>query len=216
VKGILRGPRRLALAVIALVLAAASVVALAESYRGLYDWSRGHGLPGLWAAIWPLQVDTFLVVGELALFVAVVDRWPARARIPAWAVTLAGLAVSVAGNVGHVHGHELLIRATAAVPPLAAASALAVGLGVLKRVVEHHHKATTAPASKATRKAAGTGLDKATREARRAVAEGQPVPSARALAQWHHIGRAKAGEVRALVLAEADGHGGQPGPLTPR
>ena len=30
---------------------------------------------------------------------------------------------------------------TAAVPPLAAAAALAVGLGVLKRVVEHHHQA---------------------------------------------------------------------------
>jgi hypothetical protein len=50
VTGVLRGPRRAALAVIAVVLAAASVVALAESYRGLYDWARGHGLPGLWAA----------------------------------------------------------------------------------------------------------------------------------------------------------------------
>ncbi len=68
--GILRGPRRAALAVIAMVLAAASLVALAESYRGLYDWAAGHGLPGGWAAAWPLQVDTFLVVGELALFVA--------------------------------------------------------------------------------------------------------------------------------------------------
>jgi hypothetical protein len=142
VTGFLRGPRRAALAVIAVVLAAASAVALAESYRGLYDWARGHGLPGGWAAVWPLQVDTFLVVGELALFVALVDRWPVRARIPAWAVTLAGLGVSVAGNVGHVHGHDALIRATAAVPPLAAASALAVGLGVLKRVVERHHEAT--------------------------------------------------------------------------
>jgi hypothetical protein len=59
--GILRGPRRVALAVIAAVLTAASAVALAESYRGLYDWASGHGLPGIWAAIWPLMVDTFLV-----------------------------------------------------------------------------------------------------------------------------------------------------------
>ncbi len=49
------------------------------------------------------------------------------------------LAVSVAGNVGHVAGHSLASRATAAVPPIAAAAALAVGLGGLKRVVEHHH-----------------------------------------------------------------------------
>ena len=50
-------------------------------------------------------------------------------------MTLLGLAASVAGNVGHVAGHDLASRATAAVPPMAAAAALAVGLGVLKRVV---------------------------------------------------------------------------------
>ncbi len=52
--------------------------------------------------IWPLQVDVFIAVGELALFVALADAWQRRTRIGAWAVTLAGLAVSVAGNVGHV------------------------------------------------------------------------------------------------------------------
>jgi Protein of unknown function (DUF2637) len=224
--GVLRGPRRAALTVIATVLAAASVVALAESYRGLYDWARGHGLPGLWAAIWPLQVDTFLVVGELALFVALVDRWPTRARIPAWAVTLAGLGVSVAGNIGHVHGHDMLIRATAAVPPLAAASALAVGLGVLKRVVERHHqatreasgKATTRPPAKATEKAtrqpSSHGLDAAAKAAIEATRQGHPVPSARKLARTYHIGRDKASQVRAMAVAQADGHGGQPGQIT--
>jgi hypothetical protein len=40
------------------------------------------------------------------------------------------------------------------------------------------------------------------------------VPSARELARTYHIGRDKAGEVRAMVLAEADGHGGPPGQLT--
>ena len=60
-------------------------------------------------------------------------------------MTLAGLAVSVAGNVGHVTGHSAADRLTAAVPPLAAAAALAVGLGVLKRVVEHHHSQQPQP-----------------------------------------------------------------------
>ena len=215
--GILRGPRRMALAVIALVLAAASVTALAESYRGLYLWASAHGLSGLWAAAWPLMVDTFLVVGELALFVGLVDRWPARARVPAWAITVAGLGVSVAGNIGHVHSHDVLIRATAAVPPIAAAAALAVGLGVLKRVVEAHHettrKASAKPPGKSAAKTASRGLSAATKAARKAIEQGQPVPSARALAREHHIGRERAGEVRALVLAEADGHGGQPGQL---
>ena len=142
--GILRVPRRAALAAIAAIIAAASLTSFAESYRGLYDWAREHGLSGVWAAAWPLQLDTFIAVGELGLFVALADRWSARSRTGAWVVTVLGLAASVAGNVGHVHSHSLADRATAAVPPLAAAAALAVGLGVLKRVVGAHPD--TAPA----------------------------------------------------------------------
>jgi hypothetical protein len=129
--------RTLALVVIAVLVAAASLVSFAESYRALYDWATRHGLHGLWADVWPIQVDVFIAVGELALFIALADAWNRRSRIGAWLVTLTGLAVSVAGNVGHTGSHVLSVRATAAVPPLAAAAALAVGLGVLKRVVEH-------------------------------------------------------------------------------
>jgi Protein of unknown function (DUF2637) len=132
---LLRGPRRAALVAIAALVAAASLVSFGESYRGLYVWAHHHGLAGRWAAVWPLQVDVFIAVGELALFVGLADRWSMRSRIGAWLVTLAGLAVSVAGNVGHIGAHDLASRATAAVPPLAASAALAVGLGVLKRVV---------------------------------------------------------------------------------
>lgn len=135
--GILRAPRRAALITIAALVAAASLASFAESYRGLLDWAREHDLYGAWAWIWPLQVDVFIAVGELALFVALVDAWGKRSRIGAWIVTGVGLAVSVAANVGHVQGHSLSDRATAGVPPVAAAAALAVGLGVLKRVVEH-------------------------------------------------------------------------------
>jgi len=142
----LRAARRAALALIAVLVLAASLVSFAESYRGLYLWADRHGLHGLWAAIWPLQVDVFIAVGELALFVALADAWRARSRAAAWPVTLAGLAASVAGNVGHVSGHGLADRVTAAVPPLAAAAALAVGLGVLKRVVAGHQASAPAPA----------------------------------------------------------------------
>jgi Protein of unknown function (DUF2637) len=146
--GILRVPRRAALSAISVLVASASAVSFAESYRGLYVWSHEHGLHGLWAVAWPVQVDTFIAVGELALFVALADRWAVRSRLAAWAVTLLGLAVSVAGNVGHVAGHSLSNRATAAIPPLAAAAALAVGLGVLKRVVQAHHAVEPDTASK--------------------------------------------------------------------
>jgi hypothetical protein len=68
--GILRIPRRAALAAIAVLVAAASLVSFAESYRGLYDWAREHGLAGPWAVIWPLQW------GDVAARLA--SRFPAR------------------------------------------------------------------------------------------------------------------------------------------
>jgi hypothetical protein len=115
----LRVPRRIALIAIAVLVSAASAASFAESYRGLYLWAAHHGLRGVWAAGFPLQVDVFIAVGELALFVALADRWAARSRIAAWAVTAAGLVVSVAGNVGHVAAGDLASRATAARPAAA-------------------------------------------------------------------------------------------------
>lgn len=198
--GILRGPRRVALLVIAALVAGATVASFAESYRALLLWARGHGVPGFWAAAWPLQVDVFIAVGELALFVALLDRWPVRSRIAAWTVTAAGLAVSVAGNVGHVTGHAIAARLTAAVPPLAAASALAVGLGVLKRVVEHHHQAAGAipPSVPTDAQSAAVAALRAT------LAAGNPL-SGRQLEARFGLTRAEATKVRELVAAESNG-----------
>jgi hypothetical protein len=50
-----------------------------------------------WVAI--IAIDVFLAVGELVLYVAYLDGWPARQRTGPWATTLIGLAVSVAGNI---------------------------------------------------------------------------------------------------------------------
>lgn len=138
VPGSLRVPRAVALWAIACLVTCASSASFAESYRGLFDWAHEHGLSGGWAALAPLMVDVFIAVGELALFVALCDQWNGRSRIGAWLVTMSGLALSTAGNVGHVHGKLLSDRVTAGVPPVAAAAALAVGLGVLKRVVQAH------------------------------------------------------------------------------
>jgi hypothetical protein len=199
---ILRAPRLAALVAIAVLVASASTVSFAESYRGLFLWAAHHGLSGPWAAIWPLQVDVFIAVGELALFVALADRWAPRSRAAAWTVTLAGLAVSVAGNVGHVAGHDLASRATAAVPPLAAAAALAVGLGVLKRVVEHHHQAGVSP-----------GLSQVAHDSEHAaqlalaasIAAGNPISQRQLMARFA-LSRAAATKVRQAVLAESNGH----------
>lgn len=206
---ILRIPRRLALASITLLVSGASLVSFGESYRGLYLWAHQHGLSGAWAALWPVQVDVFIAVGELALFVALADRWAPRSRTAAWLVTLAGLAVSVAGNVGHVTGHALTVRATAAVPPLAAASALAVGLGVLKRVVEAHHLAAETAREDTVHDAVPppvpTGAENAALIALKAtLAAGNPL-SGRQLETRFGLSRSEASRVRQAVLAESNG-----------
>jgi hypothetical protein len=213
VTGVLRVPRLAALVTIAALVAAASLVSFAESYRGLYVWAHEHGLSGPWAVAWPLQVDVFIAVGELALFVALADRWAPRSRAAAWAVTLAGLAVSVAGNVGHIEAHSLASKAAAAVPPLAAASALAVGLGVLKRVVEHHHQAqrqaaTTRPARRpqAPAKRGHVRRSQADIEAEAlAVLSGQPGMTGLQLAAAIGVSDRSARRIRAR-LAGASGH----------
>jgi MFS family permease len=199
---ILRGPRRAALVVIAALVAASTMVAFGESYRGLYLWASRHGVPGGWALIWPAMVDTFVCVGELALFVALIDRWAPRSRLFAWSVTLAGLAVSVAGNVGHVTGHMLASRVTAAVPPVAAAAALGVGLGVLKRVVDKHHRGEADGPADAVRAAVPADSQSAALAAMRAtVAAGNPL-SGRQLESRFGLTRAEATQVRRSALGD--------------
>src|SRR6266851_308167 len=129
--------RRTALYAIAAIAILASANALAHSYAGLYDWAVHHRLTGWQAMSWPAEIDVFLAVGELALYVAYLDAWPGRQRIWPWATALIGLAVSVAGNIGHIQavpGQPVIVadRLTAATSPVAAFAGLAIGLLVLK------------------------------------------------------------------------------------
>src|SRR5260370_25569829 len=135
--GLKPGKRRAALYGIGAIVILASANALAHSYAGLYDWAVHQRLPGGQAMSWPAEIDVFLAVGELALYVAYLDCWPARQRIWPWATALTGLAVSVAGNVGHIQagpGQPVILadRLTAATSPVAAFAGLTVGLLVLK------------------------------------------------------------------------------------
>jgi len=136
--------RRAALYAIGLIAILASANALAHSYAGLYDWAVHHRLSGWQAKSWPAEIDVFLAVGELALYVAYVDSWPTRQRIWPWTTALTGLAVSVAGNIGHIQavaGHPVILadRLTAATSPLAAFAGLSVGLLVLKMTRQRAH-----------------------------------------------------------------------------
>lgn len=139
--------RRAALYAIAAIAILASANALAHSYAGLYDWAAHHRLSGWQAMSWPAEIDVFLAVGELALYVAYLDEWSARHRVWPWVTALTGLVVSVAGNVGHIQawpGHPVSLadRMTAAASPLAAFAGLSVGLLVVKMT---RHRAVVQP-----------------------------------------------------------------------
>jgi hypothetical protein len=141
---------RAALYAIGLIAMLASANALAHSYAGLYDWAVHHRLSGWQARSWPAEIDVFLAVGELALYVAYLDGWPARQRIWPWTTALTGLAVSIAGNVGHIQavpGHPVILadRLTAATSPVAAFAGLSVGLLVLKMTRQRCHASVQEP-----------------------------------------------------------------------
>ena len=202
VGGVLGGMRTVALALITGIVAAASAAAFAESYHGLYVWAGRHGYAGFWVAVYPLQVDSFIVVGELALVVAMTDRWNRRDRVAAWTVAFAGLAASVAGNIGHIGAADIQSRGTAAVPPMAAFAALWVGLGVLKRVVSRQPPAASdafwSPVPGSAEAAAIASL-------RATLAAGNPW-SGRQLETRFGLTRGEATRVRELVLGESNGH----------
>jgi hypothetical protein len=197
--------RRTALFAIAAIAIAASVNALAHSYAGLYAWALHHRLTGWQAVSWPAEIDVFLAVGELALYVAYLDGWPVRQRIWPWTTTLVGLIVSVAGNVGHIQplpGHPVLPadRLTAAASPLAAFAGLTVGLLVLRMnrqrtsadpepgAVDHGHQLSAIPehanglppalAPRVAGPTAEAAQDQAQQPVPGAATDGQPGPIA--------------------------------------
>jgi len=129
--------RRVALYAIGTIAILASLDALAHSYTGLYGWAVHHRLYGWQALSWPAEIDVFLLVGELALYVAYLDAWPGRQRVWPWVTAVTGLIVSVAGNVGHIQAMPgapvtLADRLTAATSPVSAFAGLMIGLLVLK------------------------------------------------------------------------------------
>ncbi len=61
---------KMALYAIGAIAILASANALAHSYAGLYGWAVHHRMSGWQAKSWPAEIDVFLAVGELALYVA--------------------------------------------------------------------------------------------------------------------------------------------------
>jgi hypothetical protein len=116
-------------------VAATTAIAFTQSYRGLYVWAASHGVPAGWlAASWPVMVDAFMAGGEIGLFIGLSYQWRLTSRLGSWVSFGLGFVLSLAFNIGGVTGRAT-DHLTAGIPPLAAAVSLAIGLGILKRVL---------------------------------------------------------------------------------
>ena len=126
-----------ALWALAIIICVATVTGLVESYNGLYIWFATHHIVGFWADWAPLAVDSFTVVGELAIFAGISRHWGWTSRVLPWCSALLGICASVAANVGDkIQFHNIPTDLTAAAFPLAGAFGIVIGLGVLKRVAK--------------------------------------------------------------------------------
>jgi hypothetical protein len=126
--------RKWAFRLLAVIVVIATVAGLSESFNGLYIWFSTHGITGFWADFAPLLLDSFTVIGELAIFGALTAprHWHWRKRFLPWVGIILGLGGSVAGNVGDKAGHPLSWQLTAMIPPLAGAFGIMIGFSVLK------------------------------------------------------------------------------------
>lgn len=121
---------------LAAVVVVATIAGQTESFNGLYNWFATHGITGFWADFAPLMVDSFTVIGELAIFVALTGHWAWKKRFLPWFSVIVGLAASVAGNVGDKAGHPISWQLTATAPPIAGALGIMIGFSVLKSLAK--------------------------------------------------------------------------------
>jgi hypothetical protein len=125
-----------ALSLFGLIATTVTVVAIIESYSNLLAFARVHGLTGWRLAIAPAAVDSFIVMGELLLFAAILLAW--RGKSAYWlggGMAVWGFLLSVGGNVWHASAASVTDRGVAAVWPVTATAGMAGGLIIIKRVM---------------------------------------------------------------------------------
>jgi hypothetical protein len=127
--------------ILAIAVLGATGVGFAQSWAGLYGWALEHRLHGWKAQSFPAMVDLFIAIGELGLFKLAIEGHRIRKAWLPWldlilplGVAVAGWAVSLAFNVGHVGGSRY-DQVTAAVPPIASMLGLFVLLRTLHRII---------------------------------------------------------------------------------
>lgn len=177
---------------------ASSLGSFIESFHGLIDWFHLNGYTGFYAWIAPAMIDIVTVFSEAVLLIAIIEGWPRRAQLGAWAGTVLSLAVSVAGNIGragwpsHWYHHVPTLIAYA-VPPLALTGLTALGLVVVKRFFGEHEPGRT-------HSDAGLPADVLVALSRfRGYAELGTLPSVREVRAELHCGQPRAERIRAYL-----------------
>lgn len=125
-----------ALSLFGLIAGAVTVVAVVESYSNQVSFALAHQLYAWHGRIAPVAVDSFIVMGELLLFAAILLRWKGKG-LYAFAVLLVtgGFAMSVAANIWSAASATFTDRAIQAIWPVTASAALAGCLIIIKRVM---------------------------------------------------------------------------------
>lgn len=189
------GVARKALAAFGVIAAAVTVIAVIESYSNLLAFALAYGLSGWRAAIAPGAVDSFIVLGELLLFAAVILSWGKVLHILGVIMASWGFLLSCAGNIWHAHAATAADRAVAAVWPVTAAAGLAGALLIARQLATVSGVPpgrARGPAGSRAPVVRGTGTGPPRRAPRMAVvdeqallarllASGKPLPSYRSL-----------------------------------
>lgn len=209
---------RNALIAFGVIAAGVTVIAVIESYTNLYEFARAYGLAGWRAAIAPGAVDSFIVLGELLLFAAVLLAWPKLPHILGAAMAGWGFILSTGGNVWHAAAATPADRAVSAIWPVTATAGLAGALLIVRLTmtgsrsqtppspVPHPHAEPrrAAPPREASRPGGpAAAADKAILA--RLAAAGGPLPGQRELARTEGIPRPRARQI--LIAAGASMNG---------
>jgi hypothetical protein len=136
----LSGTDTAALAAFGVIAAGALGISLVESYSNLLAYFLTHGLHGWRAAIAPGGVDTFIVLGELLLFVSMVRSWPGWAVAIGIAFAALGFMMSVGGNIWHSASSSLADHFVSAIWPVTATIGIAGGLVIIKLVTAEYQE----------------------------------------------------------------------------
>lgn len=210
-----------ALAAFGVIAAVVTVIAIAESYTNLLAFALAYGLAGWRAAIAPGAVDSFVIMGELLLFAAILLHWGRSAHVLGAGMAIWGFLLSVGGNVWHAHAATIADRAVSAIWPVTATAGLAGALMIVRQAMTASREQAPPPVppsrgeprrvvtrSEASRPgglaAVRAAQDQALTE--RLLAAGQPFPAGRALAAAESITRPRA--KRVLQQARAAMNGG--------